>query len=192
MSLDYTAGCVNFRDVGEFVNLLLDEEVLPPKRIYRGGKTDFVDNRTELENPVTIFNLRNGPDKKRFGANYFHFPISKHVEKYDTSLWQVRDWLNNIIKQFEYPELKYPVFIHCLSGKDRTGIVVGTLLTILGIERAIIIEEYLLSDEVDQLDMFKQALDMMGNVENYLNRVDLEKVRQNILDTNKGEDSHSA
>lgn len=185
MSLDYTAGCVNFRDVGEFVNLLLDEEVLPPKRIYRGGKTDFVDNRTTLENPATIINLRNGPDKKRFGANYFHFPISKQVEKYDTSLWQVRDWLNNIIKQFEYPELKYPVFIHCLSGKDRTGLVVGTLLTILGIERAIIIEEYLLSDEVDQLDMFKQALDMMGNVETYLNKVDLEKVRQNILETNK-------
>src|SRR6056297_368681 len=192
MSLDYTAGCVNFRDVGEFVNLLINEEVLPTKRIYRGGKTDFVDSITALENPATIINLRNGPDKKRFGADYFHFPISKHVEKYDTSLWQVRDWLNNIIKQFENPELKYPVFIHCLSGKDRTGIVVGTLLTILGIKRAIIIEEYLLSDEVDQLDMFKQALDMMGNVENYLNRVDLEKVRQNILDTNKDEDSHSA
>ena len=32
MGLDYTSGCVNFRDVGEWVNLLASRPVLP-----RGG-----------------------------------------------------------------------------------------------------------------------------------------------------------
>ena len=184
MSLDYTAGCVNFRDVGGFVNLIINKNTLLENRLYRGGSTDFVNSASEIESPKTIINLRNGPDKNQFGANYFHFPISKHVEKYDTSQWAVRDWLNKIVGLFECADLKYPVFIHCLSGKDRTGLVVGTLLTILGIDRTVIKEEYLLSDEVDKLDMFEAALDMMGDIDKYLNRVDLEEVRKNMRKTN--------
>jgi protein-tyrosine phosphatase len=38
MGLDYTGGCVNFRDVGELLNLLADRQVMPERRILRGGQ----------------------------------------------------------------------------------------------------------------------------------------------------------
>ena len=47
---------------------------------------------------------------------------------------------------FEKPLKRYPLFIHCLSGKDRTGSVVAAILLVLGIGRDVIREEYLLSD----------------------------------------------
>ena len=132
MSLDYTDGCVNFRDIGGYINLLLEKEVLPEGKLFRGGSIDYVEQWTEIEEAASILNLRNGRDPINFEAQYFHFPMSNKVEKYDTSLKEVRVWLNNILKTFEEETLAFPILIHCLSGKDRTGIVVAALLLILG------------------------------------------------------------
>ena len=41
MGLNYTEGCVNFRDVGGFHNLILGTNRFAEKRIYRGGSIDF-------------------------------------------------------------------------------------------------------------------------------------------------------
>ncbi len=38
MGLDYSRGCVNFRDVGEFLELFGGIRTLPRCRILRGGK----------------------------------------------------------------------------------------------------------------------------------------------------------
>ncbi|MEM9528717.1 MAG: tyrosine-protein phosphatase, partial [Bacteroidota bacterium] len=146
MGLDYSEGCVNFRDLGEFVNLIIGEEVLPEKKIYRGGSIDYVKDVQEIGNPKSIFNLRNGPDPNSLNLVQLHFPMANKIEKYDTSQKEVRKWLNEIIKEFENPDLAFPVLIHCLSGKDRTGIVVAALLLILGVKKEVIVEEYLLSD----------------------------------------------
>lgn len=51
MSLDYSQGCVKFRDVGEFVNLLSSQTLLPTERLYRGGKLEFVDSATQIGLP---------------------------------------------------------------------------------------------------------------------------------------------
>ncbi len=181
MGLDYTDGCVNFRDVGEFINLIRQDKKFPEGKIYRGGCIDYIKSESEIGNPKSIFNLRNGPDPTRFNVDYYHFPMSNKVEKYDTSQKEVKQWLNKIIKEFENPELKYPVLIHCLSGKDRTGIVIATILFIVGIEREVIKEEYLLSDgEVDEMLIY-QALDGIKNIEKYFDRIDIEKVKMNLL-----------
>jgi protein-tyrosine phosphatase len=66
--------------------------------------------------------------------------------------------------------------IHCTSGKDRTGVVVAALLTILGIDRSIIIEEYLLSDGEVHSDWIETALDGMTNPEEYFKCVNLKAV----------------
>ena len=78
MELDYVQGCVNFRDVGEWLNMLAGSEILPVGRILRGGKLDFVTSAEDIGSPGTIINLRKGPDPDRlhFGADYLHFPIS--------------------------------------------------------------------------------------------------------------------
>lgn len=49
-----------------------------------------------------------------------------------------------------------PLLFHCSAGKDRTGILGAVLLDLLGVERAVVIEDYSLSDaHFDRLvDMF--------------------------------------
>ena len=180
MGLDYTIGSVNFRDVGEFINLIAKKPLLQEKRLFRGGKTDYCKSAAEIGNPGTIINLRQGKDKKGFEANNLHFPIGNNHEKYNTSEPEVHSWLNSILKEFENSELAHPVFIHCLSGKDRTGIVIGVILQLLEIPREIIVEEYLLSDGEVREELFVGALDGVLDQEVYFKRINLPKVKENL------------
>ncbi len=180
MPLDYTIGSVNFRDVGEFVNLIAGKKLMNEGVLFRGGKTDFCETANEIGNPKTIINLRKGEDKKSFKAKNLHFPISNDHEKYITTKYEVRMWLNDIFRTFENPALKHPVFVHCLSGKDRTGIVIGIILTLTGISREIIVEEYLLSDGDVNKEMFIGALNGLGDIDGFFDRVDLGKITQNL------------
>jgi len=71
--------------------------------------------------------------------------------------------------------------IHCLSGKDRTGIVVAAILLILGVDKNVICQEYMLSDgDVDE-ELITMSIKGMEPLENYFNRVDLVKIKENIL-----------
>ena len=179
--MDYTAGCVNFRDAGEFVNFIADDNLLPEGKLYRGGSIDYVLSHGDIGEAQTIINLRNSVDTKRFDADYFNCGIANKIEKYNTGVPEVRTWLNNIMAILSRPNVRFPVLIHCLSGKDRTGMVTAAILLVLGIDREIIVEEYLLSDgRVDQ-DLINLAIDGMNDVEGYFNRVDLDQVRENIL-----------
>lgn len=180
MGLDYTNGCVNFRDVGEFINLINNKNSLIEGKLFRGGSIDFVKNIDEIENVKTIINLRNGADSQDFDSDYFHFPMFNKVEKYDTSQKEVKIWLNQIVSIFENPNLKFPVFIHCLSGKDRTGIVISALLLILGVDEEIIKKEYLLSDGDVKEKWIELAIEGMREIEKYFDRVELIKVKENL------------
>ncbi len=46
-------------------------------------------------------------------------------------------------------EDRVPMVVHCAAGKDRTGIAIGLLLAVLGVDRATIIEDYLLTNASD-------------------------------------------
>lgn len=180
MGLDYTDGCVNFRDVGEFINLINGEVLLNGNQLLRGGSIDYVKNQDEIGHPGSIINLRNGADSELLESDYFHFPMSNKIEKYNTTQKEVRVWLNNIIQVFEKPDLKFPVLVHCLSGKDRTGIVISIILFLVGVRKEIIIEEYLLSEGEVKVEWINMTLDGIQNVEKYFNRIDLDKVRENL------------
>ncbi|MBN2103760.1 tyrosine-protein phosphatase [bacterium] len=182
MGLDYTNGCVNFRDVGEWVNEIAKRPLLPVNRLYRGGKIDFVTSPQDIGMPGTIFNLRKGPDlrPRRFAEAYFHFPISNDYEKYETKTPEVRSWLQKIIKTIEEQEIQFPLLIHCSTGKDRTGVVIAALLSILGINREVIIEEYLLSDGEVKHEWIEQSLYGIDNLEDYFRRVNLDLVRSKL------------
>ena len=177
MGLDYTDGCVNFRDVGEFLNLIAEKEIFPEKKLFRGGSIDYIKSLSEIEHPKTIINLRNSDDYLEAEVDYYQFPMANKIEKYNTSQKEVRRWLNEIIKVFEDKLLKFPVFIHCLSGKDRTGIVVASILKILEVPQDLIIAEYLLSDGGVNQEWIEIALDGISNPNTYFNRVDLDKVK---------------
>lgn len=181
MGLDYVNECVNFRDFGGYVNLILGKKYLPEGKLFRGGSIDYVREHVDIENVKSVVCLRNKADEQKFDIGYFHFPMSNKIEKYDTTNKEVQAWLNAIIKTFENEKLHYPVLIHCLSGKDRTGIVVAAILLILGIDVKVIEEEYLLSEGEIKLEWIRQAIDGMKDIKTYFNKVDLEIVRFNLL-----------
>ncbi|MEL6559091.1 MAG: tyrosine-protein phosphatase [Bacteroidota bacterium] len=181
MGLDYTDGCVNFRDFGAYINLILNEQVLLEGRFYRGGSVDYVKKHEEIECVKSVISLRNGPDYEQFDAEYYHFPMSNKIEKYDTTQKAVRVWLNQILRVFESDDFRFPFLIHCLSGKDRTGILTAAILMILGIDKAAIEEEYLLSEGEVKLSLIRQSIDGFGDITKYFDRVDIRKVRECLL-----------
>ena len=161
--------------------MIINKEGLPEGRLFRGGSIDYVKEHSEIQYVKTILNLRNGSDYQYFDVDYFHFPMSNKVEKYDTTNKEVRIWLNSIIRTFEDENLQYPILIHCLSGKYRTGIVVSAILMILGIYEKAIAEEYLLSEGEVKLARIHQAIDGMKDLSSYFDRVDLNRVKKNLL-----------
>jgi protein-tyrosine phosphatase len=180
MKPDQAHSCENLRDVAEFVNLIAGQELLPTRRLLRGGLIDYVRSADDLLNPATIINLRVTHDANTFGAGYCHCPAPNDQERYVTTSPEVRRWLTEVIGLFELPDLAYPVMIHCRSGKDRTGIVVGSLLRILGIPDEIIIEEYLLSEGKLYKDLFLGSLAGIGDPAAYFKGINLAVVAANL------------
>ncbi|MGL6094432.1 MAG: tyrosine-protein phosphatase [Fimbriiglobus sp.] len=181
--LDYSKGCVNFRDVGECINLLAGRDIVPIGRILRGGKLEFVQSTEQIGRPGTIINLRKGPDPedKRFGADYWQFAVSNDHEKYDTTNPVVRRWLNEVMDCLSKMISRFPVLFHCTSGKDRTGVVVAAILTVLGVERELIVREYLWSEGDVERTWIEGSLDGIGDPQLYFHKVRLDVLRRKIL-----------
>lgn len=181
-NLDYTDSnnVVNFRDGGDFINLISNEFVIRPGRLLRGGTVKAVKDRRVIGNPKTIFNLQKGPDPEFEGITNYHFPISNDYEKYETRTPEVRQWLNRILRVVE-SGIEYPLYVHCLSGRDRTGVVVAALWKILGVEESHIVEEYYLSTGTEGRDHIYTAVRGIRDPKEYFRRVDLDVVRASLL-----------
>jgi protein-tyrosine phosphatase len=157
---------LNFRDVGECISIILDEpSPVPPGVLYRGGKFDWLDRVEDLGRPRTIVNLRRGPDLKHLeGVRLLHVPAQNVVENYETYRPEVRAWVRRAIETIIDPKNDLPIYVHCASGRDRTGIVIAAILLVLGVPQDVIIEEYLLSNEVAPATI-EQALDGLREAE---------------------------
>jgi len=172
----------NFRDVGESVNLLMGEEFLLEKKLYRGGRLNFVFSHEEILNIPTILNLRSGKDEEKFSCSYLHVPAKDKLENYDTKNKNVKKWINSVMEKILDEELLFPLFLHCTSGKDRTGVIVAVILKALGVNEKIIVQEYLLSSGVQGAKDIAVALKGVGEIENYLKHGYVELLRDRLLD----------
>jgi protein-tyrosine phosphatase len=55
-------------------------------------------------------------------------------------------------------EERYPFLVHCTAGKDRTGVLIGMIMDVLGADPADIAHEYALSDaSIDRLLAYLRA-----------------------------------
>jgi protein-tyrosine phosphatase len=178
-NLDYTdpSAAVNFRDAGTFINMIAGRTVLPEQRLLRGGTVKWLQDLAAIGQPRTIFCLQGSPDGEQAQVCSHHFPIANGIEKYDTSTPAVRTWLRNIVRTIESGEIEFPLYVHCLSGRDRTGIVIAALLKICGVDDQHIEEEYLLSIGADSPEPIRLALAGMRDLTNYFKGVDLDRVR---------------
>jgi protein-tyrosine phosphatase len=149
----------NFRDVGEMLALWLDESPIPAGRLLRGGRFDTMVNADDLGSPATILNLRRGPDPIHLAdVTRIHVPADDDIENYDTRQRLVRRWLSKALSVLATPELVWPVYVHCTSGRDRTGIVIAGALLAIEVPREVVAEEYMLSDGADRASI-ERAID---------------------------------
>jgi len=181
-NLDYTNPdeAVNFRDVGEFINLISGKTMLPAGRVFRGGTIKAIVDPSVIGNPKTIFNLQRGLDHPLPGICNLHFPISNDYETYETSTPGVRAWLKAIVQTIELG-IEFPLYVHCLSGRDRTGVVVAALLRICGADEEYIVEEYHLSVGTEKRKHIHIALEGFRSVDEYFGGIDVAKVRATLL-----------
>ena len=135
------------------LGLWLDPSPLPTGRLFRCGKFDTLSSLDDLGSPRTILNLRRGPDPNHLPARIVHIPAADDLENYDTSLRRVRDWLAQVLRVFCDPGTEWPLYVHCTSGRDRTGVVIAAALAIAGVPREIVVEEYMLSEGADRMSI---------------------------------------
>jgi protein-tyrosine phosphatase len=61
---------------------------------------------------------------------------------------RVRGLLNCIVEDH------LPIVVHCAAGKDRTGVAIAVLLSALGVPRDTVVEDYLLTNDVGNFEVF--------------------------------------
>ena len=185
----------NFRDPLQVINVAAGDVILYPEgRILRSGNLDFIAGPSELKGAKTILNLRKGPDlaiDDRWGIKQIHKPKEDDFDVYLPDDGKTKRWLTSVVKLFESEDIQFPILIHCAFGMDRTGVVIATLLKILGVPDDTIAFEYSLSGGgsvyADQL--IRGVLDDIGDPKEYFCGTDLDKVVDNIL--GESDASHS-
>ena len=170
----------NFRDVGESVNNISGRKLLPTACLYRGGRLNSVFSHDELLNIPTILNLRTGKDEKLFDCTYLHIPAEDKIENYQTRNGKIRQWVNKVLSTISEDDIKYPIFMHCTSGKDRTGVITAAILKVFDVPDDVIIKEYLLSEGVQGSKQIKLALDGFGDIQQYLKKAPYQQLRKKI------------
>lgn len=163
---------VNFRDVGQSLQAIDPQCTFPTHILYRGGRPLplIPDNQTaQLNNMAHIITLRPQKIKHIHHIPISHVPIKDTPNIYDTTQRSVRKWLNAVIKALYLNPV--PVYIHCTSGKDRTGVAIAAILLACDIPPDLIIKEYLLSQGQVDPRQIAMAIDGFANIHTYLNRL---------------------
>ena len=171
-------GCFNFRDIGGYSNQ--DGQRVKKGLYFRTGRQDRMTDRDllklselkistqiDLRKPDEVLDQGKGP-LEAMGAKYINIAgipeggsdqLSRLVG--DTGISGKRylgylefgptSWLR--LFGILADESNLPVVLHCTAGKDRTGVSTAFLLSILGVSRDVIEEDYLLTN----LDTERQA-----------------------------------
>jgi protein-tyrosine phosphatase len=88
----------------------------------------------------------------------------------------------------------YPVLYHCAAGTDRTGVMSALLLSLLGVKRELIIDDFRLSEQVNRpgnlpaMEMLLDHVETHGGIEVYLesigvSRASQQRIREHLLQT---------
>jgi len=120
---------------------------------------DALTSVSDLGRPATILNLRRGADERTLqGVRYLQVAAANDLENYDTTSRKVRNWLGSALTVLADPHTAWPVYLHCTSGRDRTGVVVASALLLIGVPKTVVIEEYLLSEGAER-SRIQQAIE---------------------------------
>ncbi len=162
----------NFRDLGGYTGL--DGRTTRWRRIFRSDSLHGItaDDREAWSalGVRTVVDLRRENEIEQFGrisadagVTYRHLPIRHldwaevdHPEGTDRPRWLADRYLNFAEEGAEglrdtlavlADPAQTPAVVHCMAGKDRTGVVCALTLALLGVDDATITADYALSNE---------------------------------------------
>lgn len=171
---------MNLRDVGVTLDVLGFGRTLRSGRLLRSGSLDDATSAPDALSPRTIINLRRSPDRLPwFDGAMEHHPLPDRDATYDAGNKQTRKWLLRAVGSLANAET--PVLVHCLAGRDRTGVLVAATLRLLGLERHPVVREYAHSDGVTDTRRVSRFLDTLGDPEDYFRRINIGSIRRNLL-----------
>ena len=172
-------GVHNFRELGPYP--IADGGHIRPGMIYRAGALELMTEADAawLGDDIhvkTILDLRHPEERTTASAHALHervlplsiFPEGQTQESLIAELNGLYGMGPSPKRYLHYLEVggermaeafrlfaresAYPVLIHCTAGKDRTGVLVGMIMDVLGASHADIAAEYGLSDaSIDRL-----------------------------------------
>lgn len=157
-------GCRNARDVGGYAaadgtstvrwRMLLRSEKL---NHLTDGDRDVLadlDLRTVID-LRTAHEIGDRPDRlDGLGVDRFHIPPlldltadlpSDLADLYVYMVDESGDAIAAAVRQLAQPGA-LPALVHCTAGKDRTGLLIAMVLDLVGIDEAVIVEDYVLSN----------------------------------------------
>jgi protein-tyrosine phosphatase len=157
----------NLRDLGGMATA--DGRVVAPGRLFRGAGLHRLEaDHLEAVAPLgirTAIDLRSSEEVGRgtFAGNAAtvrHLPIfevgpnfSEPIEDIartlaDAYLWMLSEGAASIRTALELlgEPRELPAVVYCAAGKDRTGVVIATVLLLLGVEREAVAADYARSD----------------------------------------------
>ena len=177
-------GCFNFRDIGGYPTW--DGQTVRWGRYYRAGRQDRmtaedrarladlgIRTQIDLRKPEEIADQGRGP-LPDMGSDYHNIAVmpdggtdqlSKLVGDTGISGKRYLGYLEfgpeSWLKLFEIlaNAETQPMLLHCTAGKDRTGVSTAFLLSVLGVDRALIEADYILTnrDTGRQADFIEQT-----------------------------------
>jgi protein-tyrosine phosphatase len=184
-------GCFNFRDIGGYPTL--DGGTVRWGRYFRAGRQDRmtendldrirelgVRTQIDLRKHDEIGDQGRGP-LEQMGVRHVHLPVipdggTDELARLvgDTGISGRRylgylsfggDTWRKMFEIFAEPE-HHPIVIHCTAGKDRTGVSTAFLLSVLGVDRALIEADYLLTnlDVARQVDFLEASVGLPEGV----------------------------
>ena len=185
-------GCFNFRDIGGYPTT--DGRSLRWGRYYRAGRQDRmteedleklrslgISTQIDLRRPDEAAEQGPGP-LPDMGVEYHNIAVipeggSDELSRLvgDTAI-SGRRYLGYLefgpsswLRMFELfaQASSHPIVIHCTAGKDRTGVSTAFLLSVLGVDRALIEADYILTnrDVARQVDFVESNIGLPEGID---------------------------
>ena len=183
---DEPEGIHNFRAVAPYP--LRDGGTLRPRRVFRSGALELMTSADEalLSRELgirTVLDLRHpdelalSPGSHPLADRVVHLSVFSEAQPQEDLIAELnglygpgpspRRYLHyleiggdRLARAFELfaDEANYPILVHCTAGKDRTGVLLGMVMEVLGCRDADIAHEYGLSDaSIDRLIAYLRA-----------------------------------
>ena len=120
----------------------------------RGALVELVGNRKN----ISVMNSEKSMLFQRSELDVM-FGIGQSGKRYLAHLERGKEkWREVFELYFQFSS--YPILVHCTAGKDRTGIIAGLILDLIGVDHKIIAQDYTVSS--DSVDRLLEYLDDSG------------------------------